>query len=183
MRFKQTPSQTVGPYFAFGLAAQQYHYDNGQVADGDLAGNQIRIIGRVIDGEGKPVNDALVEIWQADAQGRHGEAGFKGFGRQGTGTDPECRFIFHTVKPGSVDGKQAPHLTLTIFMRGLLTHVFTRLYFDDEAKANEADPVLALVPPERRHTLIARREESATGPLYRFDIVMQGHDETVFFDL
>jgi protocatechuate 3,4-dioxygenase alpha subunit len=183
MKLKQTPSQTVGPYFAFGLAAQQHHFDSNQVADGVLAENQIRIVGRVIDGDGKPINDALVEIWQADAEGLYGQPGFKGFGRQGTGTNPEFSFVFNTIKPGAVDDRQAPHLTFLVFMRGLLSHVFTRMYFSDETVANAADPVLALVPPERRHTLIATRDDNGAGPVYRFDIVMQGENETVFFDV
>lgn len=183
---KQTPSQTVGPYFAYGLTAQQYHYPNGQIADGTLApegaADRIRIVGRVFDGHGAIIPDALIEIWQADAEGRYGAEGHAGFGRQGTGTDPEGRFVFDTIRPGAATG-HAPFLTLVVFMRGLLTHVYTRLYFSDEAAANAADPTLATVPAERRRTLIAQRDEAAGGALYRFDIRMQGEDETVFFDL
>lgn len=182
---KQTPSQTVGPYFAYGLAAQQYHYPNGQIADGTLApegAQRIRIVGRVFDGQGALIPDALIEIWQADSAGRYGAEGFSGFGRQGTGTDPQGRFRFDTIKPGATSG-QAPFLTVVVFMRGLLTHVYTRLYFSDEAAANAADPTLATVPAERRRTLIAERDETAQGAIYRFDIHMQGEDETVFFDL
>ncbi len=183
---KQTPSQTVGPYFAYGLTAQQYHYPNGQIADGTLADDKmpgrVRIIGRVLDGDGQPIPDAMVEIWQADSDGRYGWAGARGFGRQGTGTDAESRFIFDTVKPGSIGGGQAPHLTVILFMRGLLTHLYTRIYFSDDAEANRADPVLAAVPADRRHSLVARREETANGIVYHFDIHMQGEGETVFFD-
>lgn len=183
---KQTPSQTVGPYFAYGLTAQQYHYPNGQIVDGTLAPegatNRIRIVGRVLDGQGAVIPDALIEIWQADSVGRYGAEGFSGFGRQGTGTDPQGRFIFDTIKPGAATG-HAPFLTLVVFMRGLLSHVYTRLYFSDEPAANAADPTLATVPPERRHTLVAKRDDAAPGALYRFDIHMQGEDETVFFDL
>jgi protocatechuate 3,4-dioxygenase, alpha subunit len=182
---KQTPSQTVGPYFAYGLAAQQYHYPNGQIVDGEVApegaAKRIRISGRVFDGEGEIIPDALVEIWQADEAGRYGAEGFSGFGRQGTGTDKEGRFVFGTIKPGAASG-QAPFITLIVFMRGLLSHVYTRLYFSDESAANASDPTLATVPSERRHTLIAKRDEAAPGH-YRFDIHMQGEDETVFFDL
>ncbi len=182
----QTPSQTVGPYFAYGLTAQQYHYPNGQVADGAIASesdaNRIRIFGRVIDGVGTPIPDALIEFWQADSEGRYGGPDFHGFGRQGTGTDAEGRFVFQTIKPGAASGA-APFLTIVLFMRGLLSHVYTRLYFSDEAAANAADPVLATVPPERRKTLIAARETTANGTQYRFDIHMQGAEETVFFDL
>jgi protocatechuate 3,4-dioxygenase alpha subunit len=182
----QTPSQTVGPYFAYGLTAQQYHYPNGQIADGAIASEgekqRIRIVGRVFDGAGAPIPDALIEFWQADGEGRYGGPDFRGFGRQGTGTDPEGRFLFDTIKPGSTSGA-APFVTVVVFMRGLLTHVYTRLYFSDEEAANAADAVLTSVPAERRRTLIAAREATASGVQYRFDIHMQGEKETVFFDL
>lgn len=196
MTLKQTPSQTVGPFFAYGLTPEQYGYPFTSIAGGDLVtseadGERIRIEGRVLDGAGEPINDAMVEIWQADGQGRYAHpldprgsnTGFKGFGRVGTGTDPQCRFIFNTVKPGSVDGRQAPHINVTVFARGLLIHATTRIYFSDEAEANARDPVLAQVPLERRSTLIAQRQSSQTGILYRFDIHMQGDAETVFFDI
>jgi protocatechuate 3,4-dioxygenase alpha subunit len=183
---RQTPSQTVGPYFAYGLAAQQYHYPHGQIVDGEIAAEgadgRIRIVGRVFDGRGEPIPDALIEFWQADSRGRYGAEGFRGFGRQGTGTDANGRFIFETVKPGVAAGS-APFVSIIVFMRGLLTHVYTRLYFADEEAANAADPVLATVPVERRRTLIASRETSEGRVQYRFDIHMQGEDETVFFDL
>ncbi len=191
----QTPSQTVGPYFAYGLTPEQYGYDLASIASGtltrsDTEGDRIRIEGRVLDGEGNPVTDAMIEIWQADAAGRYAHpadprgsnATFKGFGRVGTGTDPEARFIFDTVKPGSVDGMQAPHVNVVVFMRGMLVHAFTRLYFSDEAAANAGDPVLQSVPADRRGTLIAGRHVTPTGVVYRFDIHMQGAEETVFFD-
>lgn len=196
MSAKQTPSQTVGPYFAYGLTPEQYGYDmtsiaGSAVADADTEGERIRVVGQVFDGAGAPVNDAMIEIWQADAQGRYdhpedgrgSNASFHGFGRCGTGTDPENRFFFDTVKPGSVDEGHAPHLSVIVFMRGLLSHAFTRIYFSDEAQANEADPVLAEVPADRRGTLISAREETSDGVVYRFDIHMQGDDETVFFDV
>jgi protocatechuate 3,4-dioxygenase alpha subunit len=182
----QTPSQTVGPYFAYGLAAQQYHYPHGQIVDGEIVGegaaDRIRITGRVLDGRGEPIPDALIEFWQADSEGRYGAEGFGGFGRQGTGTDPNGRFVFDTTKPGATAGS-APFITIVVFMRGLLTHVYTRLYFADEEAANAADPVLATAPAERRRTLIASCEKTARGVQYRFDIHMQGEEETVFFDL
>jgi len=191
---RQTPSQTVGPFFAYALTAPQYGYEFSSIASGDLAddslpGEHIRIIGRVLDGAGEPISDALVEIWQADAEGRYAHPAdprgakqkFRGFGRFGTGTDPQSRFIFHTVKPGRVDGEQAPHINVIVFMRGLLSHAYTRLYFSDEAQDNARDPVLRGVPEERRPTLIAQRDGST--PTYRFDIHMQGDAETVFFDV
>jgi len=189
----QTPSQTLGPFFAFGLAARQYDYPGAQIFDGDLVGDpipgaRIRIIGRVFDGGGQPIPDALVEIWQADAAGRYvqpggSNLGFRGFGRLGTGVDPENRFLFRTVKPGAIDVVQAPHVNVILSMRGLLSHVYTRIYFGDEVEANARDRVLASVPPERRHTLIAPHESEADETIYRFDIRMQGENETVFFDV
>ena len=189
----QTPSQTIGPFFAYGLTARQYAYPGAQVTDAIVAdetvpGPRIRIEGRVLDGAGIAVPDALVEIWQAGPDGRYaadarGNSGFSGFGRQGTGTDPECRFSFVTVKPGSVGAEHAPHVNVIVFMRGLLSHLYTRLYFDDEASANARDPILALVPADRRHTLLARREPVAGETVYRFDIRLQGPEETVFFDV
>jgi protocatechuate 3,4-dioxygenase alpha subunit len=195
-KLKQTPSQTVGPYFAYGLTAPQYSYPHTAVADARLArpdadGERIRVEGRVLDGEGNSIGDALIEIWQADGRGRYvgasamagANSGFTGFGRVGTGTDPDNRFVFDTVKPGRIDAAQAPHINVIVQMRGLLTHLFTRIYFSDEEAGNAADPVLALVPAERRGTLIACRTSDAMGTVYRFDIHMQGAAETVFFDV
>lgn len=192
----QTPSQTVGPFFAYGLTARQYGYPFTSIVTGDMAdetmeGERIRLFGQVIDGQGKPIGDAMVEIWQADSQGRYAHpadrrgsnTGFIGFGRQGTGADPQNRFMFNTIKPGSVDAEQAPHVNVVVFMRGLLSHAYTRIYFSDEAEANARDPVLQSVPEARRATLIAERLDAAPGALYRFDIRMQGENETVFFDV
>jgi len=193
----QTPSQTVGPYFAYGLTPEQYGYPSlTSVASADLRtpdveGKPIRVEGRVFDGNGEPVDDAMIEIWQADAQGRYAHPAdtrganlaFKGFGRCGTGTDPEKRFVFDSVKPGAVDAAQAPHVNVIVFMRGLLSHLYTRLYFADEADANAKDPVLQSVPAARRGTLIAQRADEDGVAVYRFDIHMQGERETVFFDV
>jgi protocatechuate 3,4-dioxygenase alpha subunit len=196
MSLKQTPSQTVGPFFAIGLTAPQYGYPHSAIASDDLAdesvpGERIEIIGQVFDGGGVEVTDALIEIWQADSDGRYAHPAdglpanenFRGFGRCGTGTEAQNGFRFRTVKPGSVDGVQAPHINVIILMRGILTHAYTRLYFSDEAAANARDPVLLTVPEDRRATLLARRDESSSTPRYRFDIRMQGDDETVFFDV
>lgn len=199
MAAKRTPSQTVGPFFGYGLAPGQYGYPHSDIAGGDMApdtadGQRIRIVGQVLDGAGVVVPDALIEIWQANARGRYdhpADAGsdnlldpaFTGFGRVGTGTSPDGHFEFQTVKPGSVDGHQAPHLNVVLFMRGLLRHVFTRIYFSDEEEANRRDPVLLSVPEERRRTLIAERDASLSGQAYGFDIHMQGARETAFLDV
>ena len=160
--FGQTPSQTVGPYFAYGLTATQYGYDFDQPFDAVLAlddarGERIRIEGRVIDGDGKPIDDALVEISQPDGTGAYPQSvedaqaiGFRAFGRAGTGTDAQNRFVFHTVKPGAESAGEAPHVNVIVLMRGMLLHTFTRIYFSDEAEANAEDKVLASVPAERR---------------------------------
>ncbi len=192
----QTPSQTVGPYFAYGLTPEQYGYPLASIASPDLRtpdveGEPIRIKGRVFDGEGVAVDDAMIEIWQADPQGRYahpsdtrsGNVTFRGFGRCGTGTDPENRFTFDSVKPGATEAGAAPHINVIVFMRGLLSHLYTRIYFADEEAANAKDPVLLSVPAERRDTLIARRSVDGGVAVYRFDIHMQGDRETVFFDV
>lgn len=195
---KQTPSQTVGPYFAYALTPEAYGKAGivgNVIVSAETAGEHIRIEGRVLDGAGNPVNDALVEIWQADAYGRFAHPGdnrndtvkdptFKGFGR--AATDKQGFFWLQTVKPGRVPGRgnamQAPHISVTVLARGMLNHLFTRLYFSDETEANESDPVLSQVEAERRGTLVATRRDLPGGPVYRFDIRLQGDDETVFFD-
>jgi protocatechuate 3,4-dioxygenase, alpha subunit len=189
-KLRQTPSQTVGPYFAYGLSPEQYGYQQNlssiagsQMVEGDIEGQRIRVEGRVFDGNGNPISDALIEIWQADSLGRYAHPSdprgsnstFKGFGRCGTGTDPQQRFWFDTIMPGSVEPGQAPHLNVIVSMRGMLLHAFTRIYFSDDP----TDKVLTAVPAERRNTLIATHQG---GNVYRFDIHMQGDNETVFFD-
>jgi protocatechuate 3,4-dioxygenase alpha subunit len=169
-----TPSQTVGPFFAIELPYADGPY---VVAEGSDAAIWLR--GRVLDGAGEPIPDAMVESWQADADGRF-DGEFRGFGRSGTDADGEWAIL--TLKPGPVPapdgGRQAPHLDLMVFARGLLAHVVTRLYFDDEEDANAADPVLSSLPDDNaRATLIAAREDGG----YRLDIHLQGPDETVFF--
>jgi protocatechuate 3,4-dioxygenase alpha subunit len=200
-----TPSQTVGPFFAYGLSPHNRcdwkpnpGYDWKETVGADLVtpdatGQRIHIEGSVRDGDGKPINDAMIEIWQADAQGRYAHARgerprpnakFTGFGR--SATDKAGVYSFDTVKPGVVpgpDGKpQAPHIVVCIFSRGMLRQIYTRIYFADEA-ANDADPILALVPGERRGTLIAHKAMRGELPVYRFDIRVQGDNETVFFDI
>jgi len=192
-----TPSQTVGPYFKYGLTpGNDYAWNDAfgnDLVTSDVSGERIRIVGQVFDGDGKAVPDSMLEIWQADAQGHFADpqdkraipnSAFKGFGR--CGTDAGGGFSFHTIKPGSVpgpDGKlQAPHILLAVFARGMTQQTITRIYFADES-SNPTDPILALVPADRRGTLIAKREAGKGIALYRFDVHLQGDDETVFFDL
>ncbi len=195
MKLTQTPSQTVGPYFSYALTSEQYGYDfrslfGPVLAEPQVAGEHIRLTGRVIYGDGVPVPDAMLEICQANADGRfvasraEGLAsGFRGFGRCGTGTHPARHYWFDTVKPGAAAPGEAPCIDVIVTMRGMLLHAFTRVYFDDEREANARDPVLAALPAERRATLIATREAQPGGVAYRFDIRMQGSKETVFLDL
>jgi len=196
MRRGQTPSQTVGPFFAYAMTPEQYGYAYPGIAGRVLAdetteGERISLVGQVFDGEGAAIADAVVEIWQADSRGRYAHPAdqrganttFGGFGRMGTGNEPESRFVFETVKPGAPDDSQAPHINVVVFARGLLSHLYTRIYFSDEDAANATDPALRSVPEARRKTLIAAREETSSGIVYRFDIHLQGDDETVFFDV
>ncbi|WJF89358.1 protocatechuate 3,4-dioxygenase subunit alpha [Paraburkholderia bonniea] len=196
---KQTPSQTVGPYFAYGLCPEQYGYDFKSLLTPELTspgtpGEPITIIGQIFDGNGHTIGDALLEVAQTDSQGGYpasreaaAATGFRGFARVGTGTDAEHRFIVKTIKPGLTAERaangEAPHLKLIVTMRGLLLHVFTRIYFSDETSANDSDPVLGSVPENRRATLIAQKDTQPNQTVYRFDIHMQGARETVFFDL
>ena len=181
-----TPSQTIGPFFAYALTPRAYggpELATEQVAGDGVEGERIRIEGVVSDGDGAVVSDAMIEIWQADAQGRFntsGNAGFTGFGR--AETTAEGVFHFETIRPGSLPGPggriQAPHLTVSVFARGLLVQLATRIYFSDEP-GNADDPVLALVPADRRDTLIAKRDAHG---VFRFDIRLHGEGETVFFE-
>jgi protocatechuate 3,4-dioxygenase alpha subunit len=175
-----TPFQTIGPFFDVVLRTR---VPCRQVSDG-TPGQRIQIDGVLADGEGRPIDDGLIETWQADAHGRYAGAGevsgFDGYGW--CHTDAEGRFHFDTIKPGAAiapDGSaQAPHVLVSVLARGVLTRYITRVYFEDEP-ATATDPVLSLVPPERRATLVARRTAEAA---YQFDIRLQGPDETVFFD-
>lgn len=198
---KETPSQTAGPYVHIGLAPGAAGFDiykqelGWDIAGPNATGERIRVEGVVIDGTGSPVKDVLLEAWQANAAGIYAhpehagevEEGFRGWGR--VITDFETgEWGFDTVKPGSVPGRSgsvmAPHINLWIVARGINIGLNTRLYFDDEAEANAADPVINLVEWEnRRQTLIARRSERDGQVVYRFDIRLQGENETVFFDI
>jgi protocatechuate 3,4-dioxygenase, alpha subunit len=186
MSLRASTSQTIGPFLRIGLEWMQIE----DMAPKGVTGERVSIRGRVIDADGKPVNDAAVEIWQANSLGRYAhpedkqekplEKNFRGYGR--SLTDDKGTFRFDTIKPGRVPGPggklQAPHLNVTIFMRGLLKHLQTRVYFPNEA-ANTEDPVLALVPAERRATLVARANPDNT---LGWNVVLQGKNETVFFD-
>jgi protocatechuate 3,4-dioxygenase alpha subunit len=188
MSLQTTASQTVGPYLHIGLT---WLVTDNLVGPG-VTGERISIEGRVLDGDGKPVVDALVEIWQANAHGKYAhpddpqdkplEPGFKGFGR--VPTDDKGSFRFTTIKPGRVvapgGGMQAPHVSVTIFMRGLLKHLNTRIYFPGDA-ANADDAVLGSVPQTRRETLIAKPVAGRSGAL-EWNIIVQGDAETVFFE-
>ncbi|MFZ0883199.1 MAG: protocatechuate 3,4-dioxygenase subunit alpha [Candidatus Acidiferrales bacterium] len=188
MTLRATTSQTVGPFFTIGLTRM----NRSELAGPGVSGERVMIEGRVVDGDGVPVPDAVIEIWQANSFGKYAhpedlqdkpiEVGFSGYGR--VPTDELGRFSFTTIKPGAVpgpDGKmQAPHLAVSVFMRGLLKRLVTRIYFPDEA-GNAGDFVLNLVEASRRGTLIARAVAGRAGVL-EWNVVMQGEGETVFFD-
>jgi protocatechuate 3,4-dioxygenase alpha subunit len=190
-----TPSQTVGPYFTMRIGAE----GENVLTTPETVGERIRVEGFVYDGDRKHIEDALIELWQANAAGRYQhpaddrddvpvDSAFSGFGRCASDFKTGA-YSFLTIKPGPVphpNGRlQAPHISLIIQARGMLDPTYTRVYFSDEADANAADPVLATVPADRRGTLIAVRVEDgdASVATYRFDIRYQGDDETVFFDV
>jgi len=191
MSLQMTASQTVGPYLHIGLD----WLNNANLVGEGVSGQRITLEGRIFDGNGKAIPDGMIEIWQANAHGKYAhpddprdlplEAGFTGFGR--LSTDGEGRFRFTTIKPGRVAGPngslQAPHIVVSLFARGLIKRLATRVYFEDEA-SNADDPVLKLVPAERRDTLIARRISDGT---YEWNVAIQGNasgnEETVFFDV
>jgi len=201
---KETASQTAGPYVHIGLIPKQAGFDifeknfTNVVAAPGTPGEHIVVEGRVIDGSGTPIRDALVELWQANAAGRYNhpadtqsktlDQGFRGWGRAGSDFSTGV-FTFQTIKPGRVAGRRgtstmAPHLNLWIVARGINIGLHTRMYFGDETAANATDPVLKLIELEkRRATLIAPRTERDGKPVYAFDIHMQGENETVFFDV
>jgi protocatechuate 3,4-dioxygenase alpha subunit len=188
---KQTPSQTVGPFYSIGMTSRPMN-----VLANDLTeGQRIRIEGQVFDGDSKPVPDAMVEIWQANSYGRYNhpddkqekplDSAFTGWGR--SGTDQNFLYSFETIKPGPVPGAdesvQAPHVNVVVFARGMLLHAYTRMYFADEP-ANASDPVLnSIKNKKRRQTLLAQPGMENGRTVYRFDIRLQGENETVFFDV
>lgn len=189
MSLQMTTSQTVGPYLHIGLTWLIID----KLAGPGVSGEPVTIEGRVVDGDGRPVNDALLELWQANAHGKYAspedgqdrplEPGFRGFGR--IATDDDGRFRFSTIKPGSVPGAdgrpQAPHIAVNVFMRGQLKQLVSRIYFAGDP-ANAQDAVLSRVPAERRDTLVARPVAGKPGVL-AWDVILQGPQETVFFEL
>ena len=197
----ETPSQTAGPFVHIGLAPGAagfdiYQHELGQdIAGPNAKGERIRVEGLVIDGTGSPVKDVLIEAWQANAEGVYAhpehpgevEDGFRGWGRVITDF-ATGNWGFETVKPGCTPGRSgsimAPHINLWIVARGINTGLNTRLYFSDEEQANAADPVINLIEWEnRRQSLIATRSDTEGSVVYRFDIRLQGENETVFFDI
>ncbi len=199
----ETPSQTGGPYVHIGLMPNQAgievfeHSFNNQLVKAETKGERIRLEGQVFDGLGLPLRDVLVEIWQADAngvypsqadtQGKQADPNFLGWGRAAADFETGM-WSFDTIKPGIVPGRkgtqQAPHIALVIFARGINLGLHTRVYFDDEAGANANDPLLNGIEwAPRRETLIAKRQERDGQVVYRFDIRVQGENETVFLDI
>jgi len=190
MEFVPTPSQTAGPYLHIGLTNQ---HSVTRIAEPNIPGERVLLKCRVLDVDEKPLNDALIEIWQADHEGNynhpddprgpHSDTAFRGFGRAATDENGACEF--GTIRPGCVPGPegkaQAPHLNVAVFARGILLQLQTRIYFDGDA-ANGNDPVLALVPADRRETLMARRDPGKPNS-WSFDIRLRGERETVFFDV
>ena len=188
MSRQPTTSQTVGPFFSIGLTRMKHD----DLVSAGTSGERVIIEGRVLDGDGKPVPDAIIEIWQANSYGKYAhpedqqdkpvEPSFSGYGR--IPTDDEGKFRFTTIKPGPVpdlDGKlQAPHIVVSVFARGLLRRLVTRIYFPDEP-ANATDFVLNLVEASRRETLIAKKITGVSGKL-EWNVILQGPNETVFFD-
>lgn len=185
MSLPRTPSQTVGPFFGLVLP-----WDDGPFVVPEGTPRAVWLCGRVLDGRGEPVPDALIETWQADHEGRFDHpdepqgpaSGFRGFGR--CPTNPEGRYAILTLKPGVVPGPdgapQAPHIDVSVFARGLLNRLVTRIYFPEDEAAGASDPLLAGVPDlASRATLVAERSEDG----YRFDIRLQGDRETVFFSV
>ncbi|WP_243611309.1 protocatechuate 3,4-dioxygenase subunit alpha [Shimia aestuarii] len=198
---KESPSQTAGPYVHIGLAPGAAGFDiyrqelGWDIAGPNAKGERIRVEGIVIDGTGSPIKDVLLEAWQANSEGVYAhpehpgevEEGFRGWGRVITDF-ATGEWGFDTVKPGAVMGRNghmmAPHINLWIVARGINVGLNTRIYFDDETEANASDPVLNIIEWERRRaTLIAKRTERDGEIVYRFDVKMQGEDETVFFDI
>ena len=196
---KQTASNTIGPFFHHIMTPEDHDFvgiTDNRMAGKSTKGERIKVEGRILDGDGKPLRAAMLEIWQANAAGRYNapqdarndvklDKKFTGFGRVSAGN--RGKFEFETIKPGAVPSSgnalQAPHINLTLFAAAIHSHLYTRLYFSDETDANDIDPVLTSVGEKRRVTLIAKRKNTKDGPVYRFDVKLGGDGETVFFDV
>lgn len=196
---KQTASNTIGPFFHHIMTPEDHNFvgiTGNRMAGKSIKGERIKVEGRILDGDGKPLRAAMLEIWQANAAGRYNapqdarndvklDKKFTGFGRVSAGN--RGKFEFETIKPGAVpssgNAPQAPHINLTLFAAAIHSHLYTRLYFSDEADANDIDPVLSSVGEKRCVTLIAKRKNTKDGPVYRFDVKLGGDGETVFFDV
>lgn len=173
----QTPSQTVGPFFALGMIREPQNV----LVTAATEGERIRIEGTFFDGAGTPIDDGVIEIWQADAKGRYDRAPFAGFGRAATSSDGS--YLFETIRPGAAAaaGSQAAHVNVAVFARGMLLHAFTRMYFSDDEHLGD-DSLLTKIDPLRRATLVGQRVERDGHVVYRWDIHLQGERETVFLD-
>ena len=186
-QFEQSPSQTIGPFFRNALI--EMTADQNNLINENTAGQKIVITGLVMDGDNQPITDSMVEIWQADANGyfnhpadpnrAKADPAFSGHGRSEAVNGG--RYTFTTIKPGIIPGTVTPYINLRVFARGMLIHAISRIYFSDEAE-NDNDEILNSVPAERRQTLIAQLDPAQPIPTYRFDLNMQGENETVFFN-
>ena len=182
----QTSSQTVGPFFAYSLTSEQYKYDfpsliTGNMRKKEIEGHPVLITGNVFDGKGETIHDAMIEIWHANPYGKYAisdQEDFLGFGRQGTGATNDHCFSFNTYKPGKISHQDSPHINFTIFARGMLNHLFTRMYFPDED--NQNDFVLNQIDFQDRPKLISQKIDEYK---YKFDIFLQGENETIFLDI
>jgi protocatechuate 3,4-dioxygenase alpha subunit len=185
---QQTASHTVGPFFAYGLTAEQYKYKFPSVVKHKMRkegikGTPITLSGQVFDGEKKPLNDAMIEIWHSDPNGNyatHTEDGVFGFGRSGTGSNEDLTYLFETFKPGSISEKNSPHINVIVFARGMQNHLFTRIYFPEDENLFCNDSLLQQINPSLYNKLTAKliKENS-----YSFDIILQGENESIFFDI
>ena len=182
----QTSSQTVGPFFAYGLTSEQYGYDFPSLLTGNMRkekinGTPISIKGKVFDGKGEAIHDAMIEIWHVDPNGKYklsNQEDFLGFGRQGTGSSEDQSYNFETYKPGKISKYESPHVNFILFARGMLNHLFTRMYFPDEDNSN--DDILNQLSVSDQKKIICRKIEDFK---YNFDIFLQGKNETVFLNL
>ncbi|MDD9891633.1 MAG: protocatechuate 3,4-dioxygenase subunit alpha [Gammaproteobacteria bacterium] len=180
-----TPSQTVGPFFTIAMSNCENEGRLSSPVGNEISGmgEPVILVGRVFDGEQNMVPDALIEIFQADAAGSFTNPDFLGFARSHTGNNTDGYYLLKTIKPGATGSSAAPYISAIVYMRGLLTHVYTRIYFSDEIDANAEDAILAQIDDGRRDTLIAQRNDSDGVVTYEFNIHMQGDKETVFFSI